>query len=170
MYGCGYSCGYGGCNKCCKKVCCPPKKCYSGECPPQVAGSWSLQLKNIVRQATGPDVTCANVTDVTASGTTPIVVSMTQCANPNDIFVLSSVTSGPTGASPIVPGDQLIGVFCRDPNKCWRLKAVSPTDNSTFDFTFKDGYCPKCTNFCYSKPVDSPTGFGAVGGGFGSKL
>lgn len=159
----GYGCG---CNKCCKPVCCPP----APSCPPQVTGSWSMQLLNLTRQATGPNVDCSNVVDVTVGGTTPIVMTLTQCANPNDIFVTGLVASGPTGASPIVPGDQLLGVFHKDSRKCWELDMVSPTDNTTFRINFLGNYCPKIFNYSYTKPVESPTGSSEVGSGCGKKL
>lgn len=163
----GYGCG---CSKCYKPVCCP-QPCYTSSCPPQVAGAWIMQLENLVRQATGPDVSCADINDVTAAGTTPITLTLTQCAKPRDAFVTGLVAAGPTGASPIVPGDQLLGIFHKDSRRCWELNMVSPTDNTTFRVNFKGSYqCPKQFNFSYTKPVDSPTGFGAVGGGCGTKL
>jgi len=102
---------------------------------------------------------------------------VTQCGKPNDVFVTATVTSGPTGASPIVPGDQLLGVFQKDGRKCWTLKLVSPTDNTTFEMNFLAGHgygygsCPKKLNFSYTKPVDpSSMDFSAVGAGCGDRV
>lgn len=171
-YGC--SCGGYGCNKCYKSVCCAPKVCSK---PPNVAGTWNLKLNNLSRSGTGPNVTCANIIDVTSGQ--PIVLVITQCGCPNDVFVTATVTSGPTGASPIVTGDQLLGVFQKDGRKCWTLKLVSPTDNTTFEMNFLAGYgygygasaCPKQLNFSYTKPLDpSLMDFSAVGAGCGNKV
>ncbi len=171
----GYGCG---CNKCCQTSCCPSSTvCTSA---PQVAGTWNLTLSNIVRQATGPDVTCANVVNVTA--VLPITLVLTQCACPNDIFVTGIVTTGPTGPTgspPILPGDQVLGVFRKDSKRCWTLKLVSPTDNTTFDINFVSTYslgcgtssCPRKLNFIYTKPVDpSLFDFSGVGAGCGTKV
>lgn len=165
MYGYGY-----GCDKCCKPVCGCYPTCYTSNQAPQIAGTWNLELKNLERPAAGPDVSCADVTDVTSGTSNPIVLNVVQCGSPNNVFVTANVSSGPTGASPIVPGDQLLGVFCKDAKKCWNLKLVSPNDNSTFEATFKGPtHCPRCMNFCYTKPTESPTGTSAVGAGSGTK-
>jgi len=165
MYGYGYGCG-----KCCKPVCgCYPKFLPSTN-PPDIAGTWNLELRNLVRQEAGPDVSCADITDVTAGNTIPIVLNIVQCGSPNNLFITGTVASGPTGASPILTGDQLLGVFCKDPKGCWTLKLVSPNDNTTFELTFKGyGHSPRCLNFCYSKPLEGPGGFSAVGAGSGTK-
>lgn len=167
-YGC--SCGGYGCNKCYKSVCCAPKVCSK---PPNVAGTWNLKLKNLSRSGTGPNVTCANVIDVTSGQ--PIVLVVTQCGKPNDIFVTATVTSGPTGDSPLVPGDQLLGIFQKDSRKCWTLKLVSSTNNTTFEMNFLAGHghgsSAKKLNFSYTKPVDpSSTDFSSVGAGCGDRV
>ena len=157
-YGCG-PCGY-------KKGCCPRP---APSCPPQVAGNWNLMLSNLVRQASSSDVMCADVTDVTSGQ--QIVLSLTQCGKPKDAFVTALVTSGPTGASPVVPGDQLLGVFHKDTRQCYTLKLVSPRDNTTFEMNFLGGRCPRKANLSYSKPVDPSSGdFSAVGAGCASKI
>lgn len=162
----GYGYGYGGCGPCgYKKGCCPPSRLP----PPQVSGNWNVTLSNLVRDATGPDVTCANVTNVTS--TQQIALSLTQCGRPNDAFVTATVTSGPTGTSPIVPGDQLLGIFHKDTRQCYTLKLVSPTDNTTFEMDFLGGRCPRKANISYTKPVDPSSGdFSAVGGGCASRV
>ena len=165
MYGYGNSCGCGGrgCGKCCQP------QCYTSSCPPSVTGNWNLNLSNLVRDATGPDVACANVTDVTVAQ--PVSLTLTQCGAPNKIFVTATVVSGPTGASPVVTGDQLLGIFHKDSRKCWTLNLVSPTDNTTFAMNFLGGGCPKTANYSYTKPVDpSSFDFSAVGGGCATKV
>lgn len=173
-YGC--SCGGYGCNKCYKSVCCSPKVCSK---PPNVAGTWNLKLKNLSRNSIGPNVTCANVIDVTSSQ--PFVLVFTQCEKPNDIFVTATVTSGPPPQapeeSPLLPGDQLLGIFQKDGRKCWTLKLVNSINNTTFEMNFLAGHgygygsCPKKLNFSYTKPLDlSLTEFSAVGAGCGDRV
>lgn len=161
MYG--YSshcvCGGYGCRKCCVPQCYPPPSC-----PPQVTGNWSFSLKNIV----GPGGTCPP-NDVTESQ--PIVLALNQCPKPDDAFVIATVSSGPTGPNvPIIPGDELLGIFHKDSKKCYTLKLVSSTESTTFEINFLGGYCPKKANYSYiqttgSGSVDSS----AVGGGCATK-
>jgi len=148
---CGYGCGYSS---------------YCPSSPPSVAGTWNLHYSQLAQSSTSA-ATCGDVEDVTASMATNVVI--TQCGKPDNIFVTIAVISGPTG--PLNPGNQLIGVFRKDSRNCWTLIVPSVNDNTTFQFNFKGGHCPKKLNFSYSKPVDPSSMDGTVvGGGHGDRV
>jgi len=131
-----------------------------------VAGTWNLHYSQISQSNTGTSG-CADIESITASTPTSIVI--TQCGNPDSIFVTIDVTSGPTG--PLNPGDHLIGIFHKDSRNCWTLMVPSVNDNTTFSFNFKGGYCLNKLNFSYTKPVDPSAMDGTlVGGGHGEKV
>lgn len=154
--------GYGGYNPCCKPKCgcgsCAPS--YSSG-PPQVTGIWTLHYSSLTQTGTGP----ASCGDILPSLATTLV--LTQCGKPNDVFVTATVTAGPTG--PLNPGTNYVGVFHKDARGCYTLKMPSSTENTTFEFNFKGGHCPKCLNFSSSKPYESDTTESEVVAGCGEK-
>lgn len=145
--------------------CCPTP---TPVCPiPNIAGTWTLTLTQIVRNFGGPNVTCANVVQVTNSQ--QFQVLFVQCPSPNTAIVTATIQSGPAIVNlPFNVGDQLLGVFKKQGNDTWILSLVSPATNVTIDINF---ITSRKFGYSYTKPVnDASSDYSAVGFGNGTKL